>query len=97
MLIYKSYSLNEIRIDFNQPSLSETKSSGRRPMSLLFKDGRVQLIDHKNKTVSNDLYELLVGTSTQEQDHFDGRAFELANSTIVREDQNVHLISSIDL
>ena len=32
-----------------------------------------------------------------EQDHFDGRAFELANSSVVSEQQSIRLISSNDV
>lgn len=61
-------------------------------MSLLFKDKLIQLVDHKNKTVSTDLYELLALNQTQENDHFDGQAFELANSNTLSEKQIIKLI-----
>ena len=49
-------------------------------MSLLFKDGSIQLVDHASKTVSCDLYELLSGTNED-----DGKAFEMANTTVFSE------------
>jgi hypothetical protein len=96
--IYKSGQRNIARIDFNQSANSATVDGGgkgpggRRPMSLLFKDKLIQLVDHKNKTVSTDLYELLALNQTQENDHFDGQAFELANSNTLSEKQIIKLI-----
>lgn len=56
-------------------------------MSLLFKNNAIQLVDHTNKTVSCDLYQLLCGDGLEstELDHFDGQAFELANSNTLSE------------
>ena len=59
-------------------------------MSLLFQQGKLQLVDHVNKTVSCDLYELLVENQTGEEDNFDGQAFELANSNSISEKQIVN-------
>ena len=64
-------------------------------MSLLFINSAIQLIDHKSKTVSCDLYEMLTSGSypSSEHDHFDGQAFELANSHILSEKQKIDLVS----
>ena len=62
-------------------------------MSLVFKDNKIQLVDHKTQTISCDLYELLAGEQTHEGDHFDGQAFELANSTTLSEKQIIKLIA----
>lgn len=67
-------------------------------MSLLFKEGAVQLIDHMNKTVSCDLYDLLAAEGqTREEDTFDGQAFELANSNILTESQEIKVLTDIDI
>ena len=52
-------------------------------MTLLFKDGLIQLVDHSSKTISCDLYELLAGGED------DGKAFELANAVVINEKQIV--------
>ena len=49
-------------------------------------------MDHKSKTISCDLFELLVKGQTQEDDIFDGQALELANSTCIHEHQTVELV-----
>ena len=73
-------------------------SAGKRPMSLLFKEGAVQLIDHSNKTVSCDLYDLLAAEGqTREEDTFDGQAFELANSNILTESQEVKVLTDVEI
>jgi len=54
-------------------------------MTLVFLDGTIQLIDHVSKTISCDLYDLLIGGQTNEEGSFDGQAFELANSHVVSE------------
>lgn len=62
--VYRSQRYNLLRIDFNQPqsgaSIGENRGS-KRPMSLVFRDNTIQLLDHVCKTVSTDLYDLLVG------------------------------------
>ena len=72
-------------------------STSKRPMSLLFKEGAVQLIDHSNKTVSCDLYDLLEADGqTREENTFDGQAFELANSNVLSESQEIRVLNDID-
>ena len=41
-------------------------------MSLLFEKNSIKLVDHKSKTISCDLFDLLVKGQTQEEDIFDG-------------------------
>ena len=97
--IYKSQRFNILRIDFSQTvgtqqgTSQEASRAGRRAMSLVFKDNKIQLVDHKSKTISCDLYELLAGGQTQEDDHVDGQAFELANSNTLSEKQIIKLIA----
>jgi hypothetical protein len=71
--VFKSQALNAMRIDFNHSGITQDTSlskgsTGRRAMSLLFIDKCVKLLDHKSKTVSFDLYDLLINT----QESFDG-------------------------
>ena len=66
-------------------------------MSLVFKQNKIQLLDHKSKTLSCDLYELVAGGQTQEDDHFDGQAFELANSSTLSEKQIIKLIANKEI
>ena len=54
-------------------------------MSLLFRNGSIKLVDHLNKTLSCDLYDLLVGDETNQFNNFDGEAIELANSEVLEE------------
>ena len=54
-------------------------------MSLLFKDGAIKLVDHNNKTLSCDLYDLLLGDEANQFNNFDGEAIELANSETLEE------------
>jgi len=109
IIVYKSRVLNLLRIDFNQPSSGaigqgssesgfRAASNGKRPMSLLFKEGAVQLVDHSNKTISCDLYDLLaVEGQTREEDTFDGQAFELANSTTISESQEIKVLTDVEV
>lgn len=109
IMVFKSRALNVLRIDFNQPASStigqgggeggfRPTSTGKRPMSLMFKEGAVQLIDHSNRTVSCDLYELLAAEGqTREEDTFDGQAFELANSNIISESQEIKVLTDVDV
>ena len=66
-------------------------------MSLLFQQGKLQLVDHVNKTVSCDLYELLVENQTGEEDNFDGQAFELANSNSISDKQIVNKKKAVQI
>ena len=98
--VFRSQRLNILRIDFNQPqsgSLSEAGRGTKRPMTLVFLDGAIQLIDHVSKTISCDLYDLLIGGQTHEEDSFDGQAFELANSHVVSEKQIIELNAEKEL
>lgn len=66
-------------------------------MSLLFQHDQILLVDHKNKTISGDLYDLLEDGQTQEDDTFDGKAFELANETTLSEKQVLKKISEREI
>ena len=60
-------------------------------MSLLFRNGSIQIADHQNKTISCDLYDLLAG-GTGQFNNFDGQAIELASSEVIEEKQIIKLI-----
>ena len=63
-------------------------------MSLVFERGEIKLIDHHLRTVSCDLYDLLVGDGSF--NNLDGEAIEVANSLVIEENQILKLINESD-
>ena len=63
-------------------------------MSLVFERGEIKLVDHHLRTVSCDLYDLLVSDGAF--NNLDGEAIEIANSLVIEENQIVKLINQSD-
>lgn len=63
-------------------------------MSFLIDDKSVVLVDHSNRTVSTELFEMVQGSS-QDENNFDGQAMELSNSAVIAE-QNTLSIQNLE-